>query len=195
MEIQDKQVLQAFLDKELRDKSLELDEATLNLLYSNSEMVLAPPSGDTSRSLSGQIDSEGKITFESFKWYNLNQIKLYDLLGATQKVAGLAFFENNLYKLMYGLGVILYEFYPKMGRKFTGQDANLIYTIYRYQNHIIPKSKLLAEYNKHFPEKPITEEALEDSLTVLQEAQVIRDDINDATKIELKEKIKNLHRI
>jgi hypothetical protein len=193
----EREILHAFLTKAFQEKNYVLDDQTFDLLYQAVSMQVRDPNeSETTRTLSGEINSKGEITYESFKLFNLTQVKIYDLLDLIQKQAVMLLFEDNAHKVLYGLGALLFEFYPKMGRKFDGLDAEIIFTIKSMENKTnFSKEELLLCYKNHFPDKDISMSNIEDSLELLKESRVIRESKQDETKFELKEKIKNLVRV
>lgn len=190
-----KQVLKEFLSKKLAEHNIEeLDEQSLDILYQHIEMEECPPNeSETYRSLKEEIDSEGKITWESFKLWNLSQISFNDMFKLLSKEAGIFAFNDNTAKVIYALWMLIIDYYPKLSRTFKGQDAEVLSVIARLPTKEFSAEELLTAYNETFGKK-LPEDNLKRSLKLLEEALVIRVEDREKGHYMLREKIKNLVR-
>lgn len=187
-----KETLSAFLDAELSKQNLALDQATLDLLYANVDFIPRPSDeSEEERSITTKQDSTGKLTAESIKLWNLSKISTYDLFQFVWKQAGLLIFDDPVKKILYGLGTLLVEYYPKVKHEFNEQDAKVLFSIAKLKRKEFTTGALLAQYNEDF-ETEINEDSLEDSLDELIEWNVI--ERTDAKHYEIKERITNLSR-
>lgn len=127
----EKAALRAFLIKKLTEAGWEVDETTLNALLSS--VILEegePDEAKETRTISIKEDTDGKITAESVKLFNLMKVSYHDLMGFLIKEATILLTEDTKVKVFLSLLNLLHEFYPKLTYAFNETDAKILSAIY-----------------------------------------------------------------
>jgi hypothetical protein len=187
-----KAIITAFLEEAFKKENLTLDDQTIDRLAG--AVRLTEAEGDLSkeqRAVKLEQDSSGKISASSFKLYNIAQVSLYDLLGFLGKEMGLIAFEDTPKKVIFGLAMLLHEFWPKLTVNFNEQEAQTLYAIAQLGQKTFTTPELKETFDRLF-ETQMPEESLEAGLEVLVQHHVIERTAVKAYRLE--EKIKNLRR-
>ncbi len=185
-------ILAAYLTAALEKHGMALDEATLDILHENIQLVPRPiAESKETRSIRQEQDSSGKHSAESFKLTNIARLSTEEILKFIGQYAGIALFDETVKKIIYGFVMLLIDFYPKLKIQFTDQEAQVIYAISKLPGKAFTTEAVQQSFRQIFPEG-LSTERMEASLEVLRENRVLRRTAVQA--YELKEQIKNLAR-
>ncbi|HMQ64356.1 MAG TPA: hypothetical protein PKE06_26975 [Flavilitoribacter sp.] len=187
-----KEVLKAFFENAFYRQGWPMDDKALSLLHQAINLSERPPDESESyRTAYVRQESDGKVTAHSIKLYNISQVGLTDLFGLLYKEMGLILFEETVQKVLYGLGVLLIDFLPKLKYEFNEQDAKLLLCLVKLNKKQFTKPELAAQYKTSF-KKNLAQDKLDASITLFKDLRVIKSVAQGEYKIE--EKIKNLTR-
>lgn len=168
-------ILKTFIEEKLRKDDYKSDSLVIKSLLSAIVLEEGESSEEReSRSVKLVEDTDGKFTAESLKLYNLMSVSYYDLFGFLKDemiiLAGIP--ENTGLKIALSVLNLLYEFVPKMTRKFNETDAKIIMAVYLQNKQPFSIDQLKATYQEQF-KVPLSKEQAVRSLSFLNKHRVV----------------------
>lgn len=168
-----KKVLQAFLEKELSAYDLELDENILNTLDQHAHIEERPlKEEEQPRTAYWKESSSGEITAEHFSLFNLARVSIHDLLVSTMKSYMIWLFTKPE-KVWFAFFLLLLEFHPKLKKKLDKQDARVLSCIAKLEKKEISAEEVAEVYQKEFKET-LPKEKLDASLDFLFKLRILK---------------------
>jgi hypothetical protein len=168
-----KNILQAFLDEKLSLYDLELDQEVLNTL--NTKILLEErelPEEEQVKTAYIRETSSGEPTAEHFSLYNLARVSIHDLMVTVMKSYGVWLFTTPE-KVWFAFLLLLLEFYPKLKVKLDKQDARVLSCIAKLEKKELEAEEVAEVFLNNFKEA-LPKEKLDASLDFLTKLRVLK---------------------
>lgn len=187
-----KEVLKAFLETKAKTEGMELESWMVSAIHRNTELKPVPSNeAEEVRTVTITESSDGSVTAESIKLYNISEIKLYDIMSFILKETGIGLFEDTAKKAMWALFMLVWEFYPHLKKEFTPFDSQVLFAVSQLPEKAFTFQELEAKLNSQLKEN-VDATFLNRSLNYLIQLRVIERTKKDGYK--KKEKLKNISR-
>lgn len=170
---QEEAALRAFLREKLAENNLEADEKALDVVAAVTKLEEGEPDEEKeTRYIPIREGTDGKVTAESIKWYNLMKISFHDLSGFLIKETAILFSQDARIQVFLSLLNLLHEFYPKLTYQFNETDARILLAIHNLGNEKFMIPELLDSYMQYFG-KPLPASQAERSLNFFEQMKVL----------------------
>jgi hypothetical protein len=187
-----KEVLKAFFEAKAKTEGMELESWMVSAIHQNTELKPVPSNeAEEVRTVTITESSDGNVTAESIKLYNLSEISLYDIMSFVRKEVGILIWDDTAAKIAWSLFALLWEFYPHLKKEFQPFDSQVLFAVSQLPEKAFTFQKLEAKLNSQLKEN-VDATFLNRSLNYLIQLRVIERTKKDAYK--KKEKLKNVSR-
>ena len=118
-------------------------------------------------------DTDGSITADSFKLYNLMRVSFHDLAGFLLKESTILLTEDVKIKVIMSLINLVFEFVPKLAHRFNDQDAKVLYAIWQMGKVPFTAEQVTEQYGENF-DPAIDPDKVSRSLKSLYQLKVLK---------------------
>ncbi len=124
-----------------------------------------------------QEDTDGSVTADSWKPYNLIRVSYRDLIGFLLKESTILLTEDTRVKVVMSLLNLLFDFVPRLTYRFNEQDAGLLLTIWRLNGEEKKEEVSVEEVaaaHERFTGQPLDLQRIRRSLAFFHDLHVLR---------------------